>query len=275
MRVDFVFIMENGCTILQNVVRLIEYFWEKTIGVGMRKHKRYLFACVVVASLFLSGCGTQLHELTKEEEDLIVHSAAYYVAKHNIRQKDGVSAVVDPDLIALEEESESVENITESDTEMAEEVIGESEGTAGASNVVDDTTISLAKAVGHENDLTITYSGGRIAANYVEGEAYSIDAQSGKTFYIMQFTVANPTGSDVLLDNVTLNPAFKLISGEENVKAEVTFLATDFSTYLGTIPAGESVETVLLFEVSEAVAEQITAPTLQITVDNEIKTIKL
>ena len=46
----------------------------------MKKQKRYLFIGVAVASLLLSGCGTQLYELTKEEEDLIVHSAAYFVA---------------------------------------------------------------------------------------------------------------------------------------------------------------------------------------------------
>ena len=125
------------------------------------------------------------------------------------------------------------------------------------------------------DDLEITYAGSEIAGNYVEGEAYSIDAEKGKTFYIMKFNVANSTEEDVLLDNVTLNPLFKLISSEVNVKAEVTFLATDFSTYLGTIPAGESVEMVLLFEVLEAQAEQMSTPVLQIIVNNEIKSIKL
>lgn len=245
------------------------------IGVGMKKQKRYLFIGVAVASLLLSGCGTQLYELTKEEEDLIVHSAAYFVAKHNIRQKDGVSAVVDPDSVVLESESEEIENIMESDTEMGEVIVGTLEDTGAEGTTVDDTIVTMANAVGHGNDLMITYNGAYVANNYVEGDAYSVDAENGKSFYIMQFTVANLTETEVLLDNVTLNPLFKIISSEVNVKAEVTFLTTDFSTYLGTIPAGESVDTILLFEVSESIAEQISTPTLQITVDNEIKTIKL
>jgi len=91
----------------------------------------------------------------------------------------------------------------------------------------------------------------------------------------MKFIVINTTDEDVLLDNVTLNPLFKLVSSEVNAKAEVTFLTTDFSTYLGTIPAGTNVETILLFEVSEAQAELISTPVLQITADNATKKIKL
>jgi len=241
----------------------------------MKKQKRYLFIGVIMASLLLSGCGTQLYELTKEEEDLIVHSAAYFVAKHNIRQKDGVSAVVDPDSIILEDETEAVENVDESNTEMGEETVDTQGGTEEETTSVDDTTVTLANAIGHGNDLTITYNGSYVANNYVEGDAYSVDAESGKTFYIMQVTIANPSEAEVQLDNVTLNPLFKIVSDEVNVKAEVTFLMTDFSTYLGTIPAGESVDTVLLFEVSESVAEQISTPSLQITVNNETKMIKL
>ena len=241
----------------------------------MKKQKRYLFIGVVMASLLLSGCGTQLYELTQEEEDLIVHSAAYFVAKHNIQQKDGVSAVVDPDTIMIEEETEEVENITESETELAEEVMSPSGESGAEGEAVVDASVSMAAALGHGADLSITYAGSSVTDNYIEGDAYSVDAASGKTFYIMQFTVSNTTEADVVLDNVTFNPLFKLVSGDVNVKAEVTFLTTDLSTYMGTIPAGETIETVLLFEVSEEQAELISTPTLQIIVDNEIKTIKL
>lgn len=242
----------------------------------MKKQKRYLFIGVVIASMFLSGCGTQLYELTKEEEDLIVHSAAYFVAKHNIQQKDGVSAVVDPDSIILQsEETEEVEGITEPETELAEEVISPSGGNAGEGQTVDDATVSLAEIIGHGTDLTVTYTGSYSVDNYVEGAAYSVDADAGKMFYVMQFTITNATDGEVIVDNVSVNPTFRLVSDNLSVKAEVTFLTTDFSTYQGTIQAGESVETILLFEVSEANIEQITAPTLQITIDNVTKNVKL
>ena len=70
----------------------------------MKKYKRYLCIAIAVMLMGLTGCGTQLYELTPEEEALIIHSAAYFVAKHNIQQKDGVSGVLLPD--SFEEETE-------------------------------------------------------------------------------------------------------------------------------------------------------------------------
>ena len=57
----------------------------------MKKFKRYLYIGVAVMMLFLTGCGAELYELTAEEEDLIVHSAAYYLAKHNIHHQSSLA----------------------------------------------------------------------------------------------------------------------------------------------------------------------------------------
>lgn len=239
----------------------------------MKKQKRYLFIGVALLAFVLSGCGTELYEMTQEEEDLIVHSAAYYVAKHNIQQKDGVSAVVDPDTIVIPEEAEEVEGITEPETELAEEVIMPSGG--GEGQTADVTGVSLSEVIGHGADLSVAYTGSYSADNYVEGAAYSVDAGAGKVFYVMQFAITNVTDGDVIVDNASINPIFKLESNGLSVKSEVTFLMTDFSTYQGTIAAGETVETILLFEVSEGYVAEITDPTLQITIDNETKNVKL
>jgi len=78
----------------------------------MKKFKRHLCIALAGMMLLLTGCGTQLHELTAEEEELIVQSAAYYVAKYNIQQKDGVNGYPLPDSFEedeSEDESESTE----------------------------------------------------------------------------------------------------------------------------------------------------------------------
>lgn len=217
----------------------------------------------------LSGCGTELYELTAEEEDLIVHYAAYIVAKHNIQQKDGaINVYVEEDTT-----TEETETPTESETETDSEIGGGSGGDGEGGEASGE--ITLAEAIGHSQDLTITYGGSYVADNYIEGSAYSVDADAGKTFYIMKFTLTNTTGADVYVDNVSLNPSFKIKTENLEIKSEVTFLLTDLSTYVGTIAAGQSVETVLLFEVPLEGAEQIADPTLQIIVNNEIKVVKL
>lgn len=235
----------------------------------MKKYKKLLVVCISACMFLLSGCGTELYELTVEEEDLIVHYAAYIVAKHNIQQKDGAVNVYIEEDISSEDTQATTESESQTDTED-----GSGGGEGGEGGDVSGE-VTLAEAIGHAQDLTITYGGSYVAENYIEGGAYSVDAEAGKTFYIMKFTLTNHTAADVNVDNVTLNPTFRIKTETMTKNAEVTFLMTDLSTYVGTIAAGQSVETILLFEVPLEGAEQITNPTLQIIVNKEQKVVKL
>ena len=232
----------------------------------MKKYKRYLCIAVAVMMLFLTGCGTELYELTEEEETLIVKSAAYLLAKHNIQQKDGVNGYPLPDSFE-EDESESE---SESETE------NDGSGSDGSENSKPSSDmLTLAELIGHKDSLKITYEGSYVAKSYKEGSAYIVDAGAGKTFYVMKLKMTNITGKTVTVNNAAKSPVVKLVSDAVTVRSEVTFLVSDFSTYQGEIGAGQSVETILLFEVSEAVAEKISAPTLQITIGKSTKMIKL
>lgn len=233
----------------------------------MKKIKRYLCVALAVMMLFLTGCGTELYELTEEEERLIVHSAAYFVAKHNIKQKDGVNGYLLPDSFDEEEKE------PESESESPSDGNGSGEGTEVPKP--SQELITLAELIGHEDDLKITYEGSYVSKNYKEGSAYYVEAEKGKTFYVMKLKLTNTTGEDVAVDNVSKSPKVKLVCGAVKANSEVTFLNSDFSTYLGNIGAGKSVETILLFEVSESAAEKIKTPSLQVTVGKTTKTIKL
>lgn len=230
----------------------------------MKKFKRYLFAAVAAMMLFLTGCGAELYELTAEEEQLIIHSAAYFVAKHNIQQKDGVNGYPLPE--SFEEESES-ESETSSETE--------NEGDGSGETKPADDMLLLAEMIGHKTDIKISYEGSQVVDNYSEGSAYIVEAEEGKTFYCIKLKLTNTTDKEIEINNIMTSPKAKLVCDAVTAKSEVTFLTNDFSTYYGTIKAGESVETILLFEVSKSVVEKITAPELQITVAKTTKTIKL
>jgi len=232
----------------------------------MKKFKRHLCIALAGMMLLLTGCGTQLHELTAEEEELIVQSAAYYVAKYNIQQKDGVNGYPLPDSFE-EDESEDESESTE------QENVGE--GTESGQPQLSDQMASLAELIGHEKTLKITYEGSQVASSYKEGLAYLVEAAPGKTFYVMKFKLTNISSEDVKVDNASKSPIVKLNADGVKVKSEVTFLTSDFSTYQGTIGAGKSVETILLFEVSESDGAKITAPMLEIAIGNSTKTIKL
>lgn len=246
----------------------------KVTGVGMKTHKRYLFLVIAVLSLFLSGCGTAMYELTAEEEELIVQSAANFVAKHNIQQKDGISGLYVTDEM-LEPESETpIETESEIVSETESEAAGDGSSGSGEQNTVEDG-VSLASVLGYGSDLQIVYKGSTLSKQFSEGTAGSVDAMDGCTFYVMKFSITNVSKDTVKMNNITQKLEFKLTSGSLNVKAEKTILSEDLSTYVGEIPAGKTVEAILLFEVSEANAQGITTPTLQITIDNETKKVKL
>lgn len=226
----------------------------------MKQMKRYMCIALAVMMLCLTGCGTELHVLTPEEETLIIHSAAYFIAKHNIQQKDGVNGMPLPEDFD-EEESETDSQKPDEGSEVPEK----------PSN---DASV-LAELIGQAGKLKITYEGSYIASNYKEGTAYIVEAEAGKKFYVMKLKLTNITDADVVVDNALKSPTVRLISDAVTVRSEVTFLTTDFSTYQGTIKAGQSAETILLFEVSEQVVEKIASPTLQITIGKSTKSIKL
>ena len=229
----------------------------------MKKYKRYLFNAIAVMLMGLTGCGTELYELTAEEENLIVHAAAYYVAKYNIQQKDGVTGVELPD--SFEDETENSES---------------GSGNAGSADVGNqskpaDDMAALAELIGLEGKIKISYEGSYVANTYKEGSADIVDAEKGKTFYVMKLKLTNITGSDIEINNALKSPIVKLVCDSVKVKSEVTFLTSDFSTYQGVVKAVKSVETILLFEFSEKSVEKIVSPTLQITIGNSTKSIKL
>lgn len=239
----------------------------------MKRHKSYLFLAITVFSLFLSGCGTAMYELTPEEEAIIIQSAAHFIAKHNIQQKDGISGLYVTDEMLEPETETQVQPETESESE-SETVNPQGGGDADSKPPV-DTGVSLASAIGHGSDLQIVYTGSVLSKQFAEGSAGSVDAAEGCTFYVMKFNITNVSKETVKVNNITKNLEFRLVNGDMTIKAEKTILSADFSTYLGEIPAGKSVETVILFEVPESKAQGIKDPVLQIVIDKEAKNVKL
>jgi hypothetical protein len=219
----------------------------------MRKGFRVI-TLFLVCSLMLCGCGTSLYELTEEEETVIVHYAAYVLAKHNVYQKDGMVAISE-DL--LEEDSEeagteeALPDETEQETEASEQQSGSGD-TAESTAAEPANSISIAEAVGYDGQLDIAYTGFTVVNNFQEGRAYSLDAHAGYDFVVAQFTMKNISGEAIDVDVMSRGLTFRM-SYEENrwIKEDVTLLLTDLSTYTDSLASDESVDLVLLFEVPE------------------------
>jgi hypothetical protein len=228
-------------------------------GAEMKRKGFQIVTLFLLVSMMLCGCGTSMYEMTEEEEAVIIRYAAYVLAKHNVYQKDGMVAV-NPELLEpeTEEETEDETPTDEQDTQIADNETQDQTGTSSSSQTEQSDTISLAEAVGYGGQADISYTGFFVTDNFQEGKAYSLDAHTGYKFVVAQFTMKNTSGAALDVNVMATNPTFRMsYDGTKWVKEDVTLLLTDLSTYTGSLENGESVDLVLLFEVSDDVAESI------------------
>lgn len=143
--------------------------------------------------------------------------------------------------------------------------------------VVDELpTMTLAEALGI-NGADIKYDHNEITSTYPENAtelAFSMKAAPGKELLVVHFALSNPGSGDV--EAYTDSSNFKvrlLVNGSEKIRGDVTFLDNDLMNYRGTITAGASVDSVLVFEVPEGT--KIDSMDLLIVVDGKEQKYKL
>ncbi len=216
----------------------------------MKKKNALFFAFLLLISTVLGGCGTTLYKMTDEEEELIVQYAAYTLGKYNSYQKDGLTNV---SLSSGEESTQDSEETEEPDTVSGDNPdAGNSPDAAVSDDTQQGAEVTLAEAVGCSGQLEVTYDGCYITDSYMEGSHYAVNAKSGNSFVVMEFTMENITGEEQSIDILALEPTFRLsLDGNVWVSEDVTLLLYDLSTYQGTLAAGEQVSVVLLFEFSD------------------------
>ncbi|MDD6480973.1 MAG: hypothetical protein PUF65_01670 [Lachnospiraceae bacterium] len=230
------------------------------------KRRIQLLIALSASVFFLGGCGTPLYVMTEEEEDAVVEYAAYTLAKHNIYQKDGMT-----DAVLTEEESESQEpESTEEPKEDTQTSTGET-GASVAENGTEDSQagqISLAAAIGHEDNLEVTCDGYKVADTYKEGSYLALNPDMGKKLVVMNFIVKNPGKKAVKLDMVSLGASYYASINGEGKIAETTFFGSkSLSSFDGKIKAGKSEKLVLLFQIPEENAKNISSTGLYVTMD--------
>lgn len=236
----------------------------------MKRVKCILFAASITFVMFLSGCGDKLYELTDEEEDIIVRYSAHVLGKYNIYQKDGMTGVR-PE----EPESETPEE-PEGNADDPQNN-GLTNGEAGGNDTTPVTgTTTFAEAIGHSDDLAVVYEKIYAVSSYQEGGYYDLPAEEGHVYLVAELSVSNPGAADIGVDNMSRGMSFSIALADGNTyTSDGTVLLDDFSSYQGTIAAGDSKKLVLLFHVPEAESEQIGEIQFFVTANGEKKSIIL
>lgn len=239
----------------------------------MRKKIR-IFALLSAAVLLLGGCGTPMYELTDEEQDLIIQYSAYTLAKHNIFQKDGMTSAVQPPA-EPESEQDTKEPETETGTEEDKPQTPSGENSGSETNQ-SATAVSLAEAIGHGDDMSVSYDGYKVMNSYKVENYFSVDAEQGKKLVVMNFTMKNTGSKTIELDLLAEGIGFKgCFDGENRISEHISFGLNSLSSYEGKIKAGKSEKTILIFQIPEEQAKNIKSESLYVTLNDTIYSVKI
>lgn len=213
----------------------------------MRKTKLQMTVAALAAAMLMGGCGEEPYTLTEKEEELIVSYCAHIVTKYNTYQKEGLSYVWPEEDVG----DEPVEETTASEAGTQETI---PDGTPEDATATDASARATLTELFGGAGVEINYVGARLADSYMENSYYAQYPDAGKQYLVLGFDITNTGAAPVALNYLENKADFKATLNNEITRpAELTFFAEDFSTFEGTLEAGETQETVLLFQVPATV----------------------
>lgn len=243
----------------------------------MKSLKMKLAALFAAAAFMFAGCGEALYVLTPEEEAGIVSYASHAVAKFNKLQQEGEMFVSQEILDSEETSEEAAEEAGMQEDDLPPEEGGEPgrDGTgADASQSGGTAAVTLGTAL-DLGAVQADYKGCSLCVTYEKSDVFAIDAAAGKQLLALDITLSNPSSQDLHVDILAMTPTFQAtVNGTDTAMAQTTILPNDLSTYQGDLLAGESVETVLLFQIPQEI-QDISGVELEVTMDGVKNTVNL
>lgn len=240
----------------------------------MKKGCVKVTALAVAMMLLLTGCGTNYPDLTAEEERMVGEYAAKLLLKYDANNRSRLIAREE-----LEEETEIVDpekHVEEQEKQPEEEKIVDTQPDSEPETTPTTNMIASPEEFYElPESISIDYQGMEICSSYPpEGQAdsyFALDATEGKSLMVLKFTIENQAQSVQEVDLLTQNVLFRITAnGGYTRNTLTTMLLDDMSTYVGELDAGETVDVVLLAEVDNDVANNIS--TLMLNLKNELKT---
>lgn len=210
----------------------------------------------------LEGCSVgDSVELTEEQNELVSEYAAGLLLKYEKGHNIGLTRVAEVDFKELdvvptptpEPTPEPIEAPSEEEAALVDDI-------SGSSLVNDevDTKITppLNEIFGMQG-VNIDFTYAELCDVYPETEdlVFSMNASNGNNLLIMHFNVYNPNGESVsVISNKGDYKLRALVNGEDRLRAELTFLTNDLTSYTDNIEPSEAKDTVLVFELADNVS---------------------
>lgn len=242
-----------------------------------KRYLRYSIIIMVMSFLF-TGCGVKFPDLTAEEQQVIGEYAANLLLKYDANHRSRLMTREELKVAELREQEleEARKELAGEGMDPVEDTpvieIGQS-GTGGGASSVEEF-------LGLPQGVLISYQGYIICDSYPEegkmDSFFTLDATEGRKLLVLNFRMENKNQSGVPVDLLGQSVLMRVImDGKLTRNSLITMLEEDFSTYRGEIAAGEYVDTVLLVEVEEDMAESLSALQLSVKKNGETITISL
>lgn len=238
---------------------------------------RRRLSAVLAAGLLilgLSGCGeNQIPEMTDDELRMVREYTAVTLMKYDANSR---SRLVDYSQMLIiyqssaaqgqEQEPQQPDGMDPVDNTP---IVGGPTGNGAQSYSMEDV-------LGLSEGVSIVYTGQALYDAYPEDDAFAISASEGKQLLVLEFVIINASDQDQSIDILSLAPDFRItVNGDYTRKAMFTMSEEDLALYQGTIPSMESASTVLVIELDDERAENLSSISLSLKNDSKACTIQL
>lgn len=237
----------------------------------MRRTKITMIAAVLASGMLLGGCGEAPYDLTESEENVIVNYSAHVVTKYNTYQKEGLT-YVEPESTETVDADETSEPVAEETAETSANPGADTGSTETGIEMPVTATATLADLFGVPG-VEFTYVGARVDGSYLAGDYYAMYPDTGKVYVILGIDITNTSETPLDIDILSKIPKFTaIVNGTVKSSAEMTVLNDDFSTFQETMMAGNTRETILIFQVPDSVTT-VDSLQLYVQLDDNIQII--
>lgn len=224
--------------------------------------KRFAALGLVLILIFsVTGCGKDI-TLTSEENDLIAEYIAGAMLKHSYDNEWNYQKLRN----AQKSQGGSSQNNGTQGGSSHSGISGGSSGTGtntGGNSSTADTMSAMTAALGLDS-IQLTYSTYSVGDRYPTGEyVICVPANEGCKVAAFEFELKNISETEVTANTISSGLTLKLSVGDKTIAQSVSLLKNDLIRLSDIeIAAGETYTAVAVFQVPEAIAENMSGLTL-------------
>lgn len=231
------------------------------------KKKILCGSLLLMLTVLFTGCSNAIPDMNEEERNMVINYAADIIQKYDTNH---VTKLQEPTPEPKQELS--VDQDQTEENEPAETPAPETEIIDNTAENTEPVIVTVDDFLQFD-DFTFSYEGYEVDDEYPQNGTETYFAMSpteGNKLLVLKFRAQNNMGSEAQLDMAGTGVRFKVQVNGNTKNALVTMLLNDFANYKGVIEAGGSEELVVITEVPEAQADNITS--LNLILKNEAET---